>query len=73
MPILQPILEESISTAFIIVFFVLLIHCFIIAFTMKVLRGGHKYIILFHFVLLVWVVAIIGTGINIGLTEFLGM
>ncbi|UCD13085.1 MAG: archaellar assembly protein FlaJ [Thermoplasmatales archaeon] len=73
MPILRAISEEAISNAFIIVFFVLLIHCFIIAFTIKVLRGGHKYITLFHFVLLVWIVAIIGTGINIGLTEFLGM
>lgn len=73
MPILQPVLEEAISNAFITVFFVLLIHCFIIAFTIKVLRGGHKYITLFHFVLLVWIVAIIGTGINIGLTDFLRM
>ncbi len=71
MPILQPIPEEAISTAFIIVFFVLIIHSFLIAYTIRVLRGGHKYITLFHFVPLVWIVAIIGVGINIGLTEFL--
>jgi flagellar protein FlaJ len=73
MPILQPIPEEAISTAFIIVFFVLIIHCFLIAYTIRVLRGGHKYITLFHFVPLVWIVAIIGVGINIGLTEFLSV
>ena len=73
MPILQVVSEEAISTAFTIVFFVLIIHCFIIAFTMKVLKGGHKYTTLFHFVPLVWIVAIISTGINIGLSQFLGM
>ena len=73
MPILQPIPEEAISTAFIIVFFVLIIHCFLIAYTIRVLRGGHKYITLFHFVPLVWIIAIIGVGINIGLTEFLSV
>lgn len=73
MPILQVISEEALSNAFIIVFFVLLIHCVIISYTIKVLRGGHKYITLFHFVPLVWIVALISTGINIGLSEFLGI
>ena len=73
MPILQAISEEIISNTFMAVFFVLIIHCFIISFTMKVLRGGHKYITLFHFVPMVWIVAVIGVVTNIGLTQFLGV
>jgi flagellar protein FlaJ len=71
-PIIQVISQETLSNAFMTVFFVLLIHCFILSYTIKVLRGGHKYITLFHFVPLVWIVALISTGVTIGLTEFLG-
>jgi flagellar protein FlaJ len=70
--ILQPVPEETIASTFVISFFVLVIHCFIIAYTMKVLRGGHKFIALFHVVPLVWIVAVIGVVTNIGLTSFLG-
>jgi len=43
---------------FIIIFFVLVIHCFMLAMTIKVLRGSHKLITLLYFVPFVWVVAI---------------
>jgi flagellar protein FlaJ len=71
--ILQAIPERTISSAFIIIFFVLVVHCFIIAYTMKVLRGGHKFLTFFNFVLLVWSVAAIAVGIEYGMSQFLGM
>jgi len=71
--VLQTIPEAIISNTFIIMFFVLVIHCFIIAYTMKVLRGGHKFIALFNFVPLVWSVAVIAVGTDIGISQFLGM
>ncbi|RLF35516.1 MAG: hypothetical protein DRM99_04485 [Thermoplasmata archaeon] len=43
---------------FIIVFFVLVIHCFMLATTIQLLRGSHRLLILLYFVPFVWVVAI---------------
>ena len=43
---------------FIIVFFVLVIHCFMLATTLRLLRGSHRLLILLYFVPFVWVVAI---------------
>lgn len=71
--VLQPIPENIFTSAFTIIFLVLVIHCFIIALTLKVFRGGHRFVTLFHFVLLVWIVAVIAVATDIGLTEFLGM
>jgi flagellar protein FlaJ len=73
MVILQPIPENIFTNAFTIIFLVLVIHCFIIAMTLKVFRGGHKFITLFHFVPLVWIVAVIAVATDIGLSQFLGM
>lgn len=71
--VLQPIPENVFTSAFTIIFFVLVIHCFIIALTLKVFRGGHKFVTLFHFVPMVWIVAVVAVGTDIGLTQFLGM
>ena len=43
---------------FIIIFFVLVIHCFMLAMTLRLLRGSHKLVTLLYFVPFVWVVAI---------------
>ena len=43
---------------FLIIFFVLVVHCLMMALTLRMLRGSHKYITLLFFVPLVWVVAI---------------
>lgn len=73
MPILQVVSEEVMTTTEIVTFFVLIIHCLIISYTIKVLRGGHKFIALFHFVPLLWIVAIIAVGTTFGLSSFLGL
>jgi len=41
-----------------VIFFVLIIHCFMLALTIKVLRGSHKYVTLLYLVPFVWIVAI---------------
>ena len=56
--ILNYIPPEMYDLNFIIIFFVLVIHCFMLAMTIKVLRGSHKLITLLYFVPFVWVVAI---------------
>ena len=43
---------------FLIIFVVLFIHCFMLAFTLRLLRGSHKYVTLLYFVPFVWIVAI---------------
>lgn len=56
--LLNYIPPEMYDLNFIIIFFVLVIHCFMLALTIKVLRGSHKLITLLYFVPFVWVVAI---------------
>jgi flagellar protein FlaJ len=43
---------------FIIIFFVLVIHCLMMALTLRLLRGSHKLLTLLYFVPFVWIVAI---------------
>lgn len=56
--ILNYIPPETYNQNFIIIFVVLIIHCLLMAITIKILRGSHKYVILLYFVPLVWVVSI---------------
>ena len=51
---------------FLIVFFVLVAHCFMMAFTLRVLRGSHTLLTLMYFVPFVWVVAITSYAVEIG-------
>jgi flagellar protein FlaJ len=69
--VLQPLPEEIESNVFVVIFFILVIHCFIIAFTMKILKGGHRLITLLHFVPLVWIVTVTATVTDFALTKFL--
>ena len=55
----------------IIIFVVFVIHSFMLAFTIKALRGSHILIILLYFVLFVWIVAITCTVVEIGLSGYL--
>lgn len=56
--LLNYIPPEMYNLNFMIIFFVLVIHCFMLALTIKVLRGSHKLITLLYFVPFVWIVAI---------------
>ena len=57
---------------FIIIFFVLVIHCFLLAFTLKMLRGSHKYLTLLFFIPFVWIVSITSFIVEEGLGGMLG-
>ncbi len=56
--ILSTIDPQVYANNYIIIFFVLVIHCFMLALTIKVLRGSHKYATLLYFVPFVWIVSI---------------
>ncbi len=71
--ILSTVPPEVFTNNFIIVFIVLVIHCFMLAITIRTLRGSHMLMTLFYFVPFVWVVAITGAFIDIGLGGYLGM
>ncbi len=55
----------------IIIFTVFIIHSFIIAFTIKTLRGSHNLIVLLYFVPLVWIVAVTCAVVELGLSGYL--
>jgi flagellar protein FlaJ len=42
---------------FIIIFFVLVMHCLMLALTLRILRGSHKYLTLLYFIPFVWIVS----------------
>jgi flagellar protein FlaJ len=51
---------------FIVIFIVLLIHCFMLALTLRLLRGSHRLVTLLYFVPLLWVVAITSYVVEVG-------
>jgi flagellar protein FlaJ len=57
---------EAYQQIFLIVFFVLVAHCFMMAFTLRVLRGSHSLLTLIYFVPFVWVVAITCVAVKVG-------
>lgn len=56
--ILNYIPPELYNQNFIIIFVVMTIHCVMMALTLKMLRGSHKYVTFLYFVPFVWIVAI---------------
>jgi len=63
--ILVPIPPEIFENNFILIFFVLMIHSFMLATTIRVLRGSHKLASLLYFVIFAWIVA--GTAVTVNL------
>lgn len=57
---------------FLIIFLVLVINCFMLALTIRMLRGSHKMITLLYFVPFVWVVAITSLIVEIVFGGMLG-
>jgi len=56
--ILHAIPPEMYANTFIIIFIVLVVHCFMLSLTLKTIRGSHPYVISLFFVPFVWIVAI---------------
>jgi len=51
---------------FVIIFVVMMVHCFMMAFTLRLLRGSHKYVTLLYFIPLVWIVSITSFIVDVG-------
>jgi flagellar protein FlaJ len=56
--ILYSVPAEAFAQNYFIIFFVMVIHCAMMALTLRFLRGSHKYLTLLYFVPFVWTVAI---------------
>ena len=69
--ILSYIPPEMYVNTFIIVFIVLIIHCFILSLTLKAMRGSHSYVIFLFFIPFVWIVAITSFVVQIFLSGML--
>jgi flagellar protein FlaJ len=64
--LLHSVPPEVYDQNFIIIFFVLSIHCFMMALTLRLLRGSHKMVTLLYFVPFVWVIAITSYVVEVG-------
>jgi archaellum biogenesis protein FlaJ (TadC family) len=64
--LLNVVPPEIYDQNFLIIFFVFVIHCFMMAFTLRLLRGSHKLVTLLYFVPFVWIVAITKVVVEVG-------
>jgi len=71
--IISTVPPEVYTYTFIIIFIVLVVHSFMMAITIRVLKGSHILIILLYFVIFVWIVAITSVTVDIGLSDYLGV
>ena len=60
------------SNAIIIIFIVFTIHCFLLALTIRTMRGSHMLLTLLFFVPFVWIIAITSWGVYAFLGGYLG-
>ncbi|MBN2603537.1 MAG: type II secretion system F family protein [Candidatus Thermoplasmatota archaeon] len=63
---------ETYEFILLIIFAVLVLHCFLLAYTLKSIRGSHKYIAFLYFVPFVWIVAITSFAVQIFISGMLG-
>jgi flagellar protein FlaJ len=71
--ILTTVSPQVFTNNFLLIFVVLLVHSFLLGLTIRTLRGSHRFVTLFYFVLFAWIVAITATFVDLGLKGFLGM
>ncbi len=71
--ILTTVPPEVFTNNFLLIFFVLIAHCFLLALTIRALRGSHILVTLYYFIPFAWIVAITATVVDIGLRGYLGM
>jgi flagellar protein FlaJ len=71
--ILTTVPPQIFSQNFLLIFIVLLTHSFLMAITIRSLRGSHILTTLFYFVPFAWIVAVTSIIVSIGLSGYLGM
>jgi flagellar protein FlaJ len=69
--ILYSVQPEIYNQNFIIIFAVMVMHCIMMALTLRILRGSHKYLTLLYFVPFVWIVAITSYIVETGFGSML--
>jgi len=63
---------ELYDNSFLLIFVVLIIHCFMLALTVKTLRGSHTYATLLYFVPFVWIVTVTSVMVQVVIAGMLG-
>jgi archaellum biogenesis protein FlaJ (TadC family) len=71
--ILNAVHPQMFTNTFIVLFLVLVIHSFMMALTVRTLRGSHVSVTLLYFVPFVWVVSVTSVAITNVLGGYLGM
>ncbi len=71
--ILTTVPPEVFTQNFLLIFVVLLAHCFLMGLTIRSLRGSHILVTLFYFVPFAWIVSITSAAVDVGLRGYLGM
>lgn len=70
--LLTAIPPELYSGNYLIIFVVMVIHCFMLSLTLKTIRGSHKYVTFLYFVPFVWIVAITSAVVQLYLSGMMG-
>jgi flagellar protein FlaJ len=71
--ILTTVSPQVFTNNFMLIFFVLIAHTFLLALTIRALRGSHILTTLYYFIPFAWIVAITSAAVDIGLRGYLGM
>lgn len=71
--ILSTVPPQTFTNSFIIIFIVLMIHSFMMAITIRSLRGSHPLTALFYFIPFVWIVTVTAVAVQFTLAGYLGM
>jgi flagellar protein FlaJ len=71
--ILTTVPPQVFTNNFIIIFIVLIVHCCLMALTIRSLRGSHVIVSCFYFVVFTWIVCVTAVIVNVALTGYLGL
>ena len=71
--LLHTVPPEVYDNNFIIIFLVLVVHCFMLALTLKMMRGSHKYVTYLYFVPFVWIVAVTSIVVQVSIGGMIGV
>ena len=70
--LLHTVDPEVYGLIFFIIFIVLIVHCFILGFTIKTIRGSHAYLTFLYFVPFFWIVAVTAVAVQVFISGMIG-
>ncbi len=71
--ILTTVPPQVFTNNFIVIFMVLIVHCALMALTIRSMRGSHIIVSCFYFVVFVWIVSVTAVIVDISLRGYLGI